>query len=68
MLDKMSDQILNCSDNLKDGQTLSAISFTNDKIVKYMLKHSSPNLRAFYVHNLSQHSISMNLSASGAFE
>ena len=68
MLDKMSDQILKCSDNLKDGETLSAISFTNDKIVKYMLKRSNPNLRALYVHNLRQHSISMNLSASGAFE
>ena len=43
--DRMSDQIQNCSDVLKYGQTLlqciqirSQFHFTNDKIVKYVMK------------------------------
>ena len=39
--DKMSDQILNCSDILKYGQTLLQCIqiwlITNDKIVKYVM-------------------------------
>ena len=36
--DKIFDQILNCSDVLEYGPNLVQFHFTNDKIVKYVMK------------------------------